>query len=761
MEETPNLALPYLSPSQAQKHVTHNEALRALDALVQLSVRDRDVPAPPPAPAEGDRYLIAASPTGAFAGKAGQIAAWQDGTWAFYPPREGWLVLVQNGKALLAYMNGAWTPLSGPNAVAELAKLGVNTTPTGSNRLAVKTDAVLFSHDDVTPGSGDLRLALNKKAGRIASILFQSDYQTRAELALSDSNRLALRTSADGVAFQDALSIDPATGTVALAVKATTAARAYLIDPVRLGVASSGHIGALAGDAQKTWTGTANTASRDLVISGGAAFADLGTHPFLCVEDYGPGSPRRFNVGLGVTAGSSTLHLANPPAQSGAVTIHGAHQPSNAQHLIAMGQEAWADLIYDADLTRGIVDETFHSVFETDILSTTPWVGTTAAPEGEYWLPFGGLPANQLSYGAIRNNNIAYSASKSVLVAERNISTLGTIQATGQGAELRLRPRGVTGRIVFTVGLENTTATVRPRGQVVAIVDGVTRPAQSFGLTVTEIIVDVERAQDVRLQVTCTDMAGASAGQVLLRIGRLHLLNTQGRPSARAILPAGKTVLIGDSWMDESAANAGNAGQFAPRLRTRLAAQGRGGTIQMRALGGMTSAYGRGIIDWVLANDRPDAVVMSFGINDINCIGSPGTFGAPNYTHPDGTVRTNGNMVTSWDQYWTNVRECREACLRAGVQFVFLIPGVTGSASQTQALVLQMRDHRNPTLLREDRFRATDHELNRLNGPINVRGAFPGRRVYNVTQSRFVSKIGWDANAVWVDHTGATVNTPV
>jgi hypothetical protein len=41
------LGLPYIQPAQAQKHVTHNEVLRVLDALVQLSVEDRDQTAPP------------------------------------------------------------------------------------------------------------------------------------------------------------------------------------------------------------------------------------------------------------------------------------------------------------------------------------------------------------------------------------------------------------------------------------------------------------------------------------------------------------------------------------------------------------------------------------------------------------------------------------------------------------------------------------------------------------------------------------------
>ncbi len=39
MDETPNLKLPYILPAQSQKHVTHNEALRALDAVVQNQER--------------------------------------------------------------------------------------------------------------------------------------------------------------------------------------------------------------------------------------------------------------------------------------------------------------------------------------------------------------------------------------------------------------------------------------------------------------------------------------------------------------------------------------------------------------------------------------------------------------------------------------------------------------------------------------------------------------------------------------------------
>ncbi|MEQ1887557.1 MAG: DUF2793 domain-containing protein [Alphaproteobacteria bacterium] len=109
MANSANLALAYLEAAQSQKHVTVNEALSGLDTLVQLSVLDRDLAAPPASPVEGDRYLVAGSPTGAWAGQAGKIAAWQAGAWIFRTPRNGWQAWVADEAAPVFYDGGAWT----------------------------------------------------------------------------------------------------------------------------------------------------------------------------------------------------------------------------------------------------------------------------------------------------------------------------------------------------------------------------------------------------------------------------------------------------------------------------------------------------------------------------------------------------------------------------------------------------------------------------------------------------------------------------
>jgi hypothetical protein len=45
---SPNLSLPYIQQNQAQKHVTHNEGMRLLDGVVQLSVLSQAQTAAPP-----------------------------------------------------------------------------------------------------------------------------------------------------------------------------------------------------------------------------------------------------------------------------------------------------------------------------------------------------------------------------------------------------------------------------------------------------------------------------------------------------------------------------------------------------------------------------------------------------------------------------------------------------------------------------------------------------------------------------------------
>ena len=118
-DTTTHLGLPYLLAAQAQKHVTHNEALRLLDAMVQLSVLDRTRTAPPASPADSNRHLVASAATGLWAGWDLNIAFWIDGAWIRLVPRTGWLVWVAAEGIFLVWTGSAWEVVGEPRDVSD------------------------------------------------------------------------------------------------------------------------------------------------------------------------------------------------------------------------------------------------------------------------------------------------------------------------------------------------------------------------------------------------------------------------------------------------------------------------------------------------------------------------------------------------------------------------------------------------------------------------------------------------------------------
>ncbi|MFE1599939.1 DUF2793 domain-containing protein [Methylobacterium sp. ID0610] len=233
-EATPILALPLLAAAQAQKHVTHNEALVLLDTLVQLAVLDKDLTSPPASPAEGDRYLIAgANPSGAWAGWAGRVVRYQDGAWTSAVPRPGWLAFVLDEGELYLYAAGAWVSYRTTLTVLQnLQRLGIGTTADAANPFAAKLNAALWTAlTTAEGGSGDLRYTLNKEAaGNTLSLLFQSGWSGRAEIGLTGDDDLHLKVSADGSSWTEALRLDRTTGGADFRVAEVAVASAATVD---------------------------------------------------------------------------------------------------------------------------------------------------------------------------------------------------------------------------------------------------------------------------------------------------------------------------------------------------------------------------------------------------------------------------------------------------------------------------------------------------------------------------------------------------
>ena len=218
-DQSPRIKLPYIQPSQAQKHVTHNHALERLDVVTQLVVEAFGAVSPPASPPEGAIYALDTTPLGDWSGQSGLLAQWNGQNWLFISPSEGWRAWGIAEQEFRIFQAGAWQSL-----LAGLDQLGINTIADATNRLAVASDATLFSHN----GAGH-QLKINKDtAPDTATVLFQSGYTGHAEMGLAGNNAWSLKVSADGSIWHQTVVVDPSAQSISLAPAGTE--RAVLSD---------------------------------------------------------------------------------------------------------------------------------------------------------------------------------------------------------------------------------------------------------------------------------------------------------------------------------------------------------------------------------------------------------------------------------------------------------------------------------------------------------------------------------------------------
>lgn len=119
-----NLPLVTWDPGNTQPDLLYNLLLGILDALLPTPVvADKDLTAPPGTPALGSLYIVGAGATGAWAGLDGQLVAYPyAGAWVAIPPKNGWLVYVNDESKEYRYNGSAWIEQSS----------GGGTTPTQS-----------------------------------------------------------------------------------------------------------------------------------------------------------------------------------------------------------------------------------------------------------------------------------------------------------------------------------------------------------------------------------------------------------------------------------------------------------------------------------------------------------------------------------------------------------------------------------------------------------------------------------------------------
>ena len=176
---SPNLSLPYIQQNQAQKHVTHNEGMRLLDGVVQLSVLSRAQTAPPANPIAGARYILPSGATGAWAGFDRFAGPLGRKCLADYPAKRGLGGMGSKRAGLAGLSQGQWTDATAAD-VERMDKLGLNTSADLTNRLAVSSDATLLTHDT----TGGHQLKINKdQPGDTGSLLFQTGWSVAPKWA--------------------------------------------------------------------------------------------------------------------------------------------------------------------------------------------------------------------------------------------------------------------------------------------------------------------------------------------------------------------------------------------------------------------------------------------------------------------------------------------------------------------------------------------------------------------------------------------------
>lgn len=211
MDDTARLSLPFIMPGQALKHITHNDALNLLDALVQPVVQSTGMTTPPPGPLPGEAWIVPEGATGAWSGHMNEIAAFQDGAWRFLDPAEGWQVFDRDSDTLQIFSGTDWIAVAATDD--GLPQLGINASADDTNRLAVAAEATLLNHD----GEGH-QLKLNKATSSdTASLLFQSDFSGRAEMGLMGDDNWRIKVSPDGVTWSNAVTVDASSLAVSVA----------------------------------------------------------------------------------------------------------------------------------------------------------------------------------------------------------------------------------------------------------------------------------------------------------------------------------------------------------------------------------------------------------------------------------------------------------------------------------------------------------------------------------------------------------------
>jgi hypothetical protein len=121
-----NHSIPFVPENTTDPAAGLNLAIHKIDALVQVAVLGID-DTPAVSPANGERWIVGTSPTGAWEGHENQVARWTtaDNAWDFL---DVILALNQDDGLIYGFDGSTWASVQGPQGPAGEAGTAAATT---------------------------------------------------------------------------------------------------------------------------------------------------------------------------------------------------------------------------------------------------------------------------------------------------------------------------------------------------------------------------------------------------------------------------------------------------------------------------------------------------------------------------------------------------------------------------------------------------------------------------------------------------------
>lgn len=206
MSTSADLGISYIAGQQAQPEITHNTALNQIQIL-QTGVISVALNTPPGSPVQGDTYILGASPTGAWAGRANCLAGYFGTGWVFVPGNdssgtpiamgvrhEGLSVWSKTDNAFYVWSGSAWAVsaagMSNPMTTSgDIIYGGASGTPT---RLAAGSNGKVLTLAAGVPSWGNGQAGMATAAATLNDFPFYTGPGGYSSSTLNSATRCQL-----------------------------------------------------------------------------------------------------------------------------------------------------------------------------------------------------------------------------------------------------------------------------------------------------------------------------------------------------------------------------------------------------------------------------------------------------------------------------------------------------------------------------------------------------------------------------------------